>query len=136
MGSHFIRNLTAALYIREFAEKLWTFGVFFVSLDMYSAILNCEVCIFVTVMHIDMKIYQFERKNARKSGFFQKTIVFGIFAKIGAILNKNYFAKVISFCDKHLNSFEENRFSNFLIFTPPYYGYIDKRFREKNLKFF
>ena len=89
---------------------------FFASLAKYSAILRCEVCIFVTVRHIDMKIYQFERKNARKSGIFQKTIVFGIFAKIGAILNNNYFIQVVYFCDKHQNSFEENWVSNFFDF--------------------
>ena len=89
---------------------------FFASLAKYSAILRCEVCIFVTVRHIDMKIYQFERKNSRKSGIFQKTIVFGIFAKIGAILSENYFVIMVCFCEKHLNSFEKNGVSTFFDF--------------------
>ena len=67
-------------------------------------------------MQIGVKVNEFKTKNAQKSGICQKTIVFGIFAKIGAILNKNYFAKVVYFCDKHQNSFEENWVSNFFDF--------------------
>ena len=70
----------------------------------------------MTEGQIGVKVHEFKTKNARKLGICQKNIVFGIFAKIGTILNKKYFVRVVSFCDKHLNSFEENRFSTFFDF--------------------